>query len=208
MLFLYFSLKIVSQLSPNNKYSSYSDNDLINVFLEKDDNNIVGILYERYGHLVLGLCIKYLKNKDEAQDAVIQIFTGLMKDLKKHKIEFFKSWLYVYSKNFCLMELRKRQSMLKKELELKENVHLIMDFSNPEHLNEKEKQIVIMEKAMELLNIEQKKCIDLFYLKNKSYIEIVDITGYTANEVKSHIQNGKRNLKLKMEILINEDPNK
>ncbi len=208
MLFLYFSLKIVSQLSANNKYSSYSDNDLINVFLEKDDNSIVGILYERYGHLVLGLCIKYLKNKDEAQDAVIQIFTGLMKDLKKHKIEFFKSWLYVYSKNFCLMELRKRQSMLKKELELKENVHLIMDFSNPAHLNEKEKQIVIMEKAMELLNIEQKKCIDLFYLKNKSYIEIVDITGYTANEVKSHIQNGKRNLKLKMEILINEDPNK
>jgi RNA polymerase sigma factor (sigma-70 family) len=193
-------------LSANNKYSSYSDNDLINTFLEKDDNNIVGVLYERYGHLVLGLCIKYLKNKDEAQDAVIQIFTGLMKDLKKHKIEFFKSWLYVYSKNFCLMELRKRQSALKKELELKENVHLIMDFSNPEHLNEKEKQITIMEKALELLNTEQKKCIDLFYLKNKSYVEIVDITGYTANEVKSHIQNGKRNLKIKMETLINEEP--
>lgn len=193
-------------MSANNKYSSYSDNDLINTFLEKDDNNIVGVLYERYGHLVLGLCIKYLKNKDEAQDAVIQIFTGLMKDLKKHKIEFFKSWLYVYSKNFCLMELRKRQSALKKELELKENVHLIMDFSNPEHLNEKEKQITIMEKALELLNNEQKKCIDLFYLKNKSYVEIVDITGYTANEVKSHIQNGKRNLKIKMETLINEEP--
>ncbi len=167
---------------------------------------MVGVLYERYGHLVLGLCIKYLKNKDEAQDAVIQIFTGLLKDLKKHKIEFFKSWLYVYSKNFCLMELRKRQSALKKELELKENVHLIMDFSNPEHLNEKEKQITIMEKALELLNTEQKKCIDLFYLKNKSYVEIVDITGYTANEVKSHIQNGKRNLKIKMETLINEEP--
>jgi len=193
-------------LSANSKYSSYTDNDLINTFLEKDDNNIVGVLYERYGHLVLGLCIKYLKNKDEAQDAVIQIFTGLIKDLKKHKIEFFKSWLYVYSKNFCLMELRKRQSALKKELELKENVHLIMDFSNPEHLNEKEKQITIMERALELLNTEQKKCIDLFYLKNKSYVEIVDITGYTANEVKSHIQNGKRNLKIKMETLINEEP--
>lgn len=195
-------------MSTTNKYSNYSDNDLINTFLEKDDNNIVGVLYERYGHLVLGLCIKYLKNKDEAQDAVIQIFTGLLKDLKKHKIEFFKSWLYVYSKNFCLMELRKRQSALKKELELKDNVHLIMDYSNPEHLNEKEKQITLMEQALELLNSEQKKCIDLFYLKNKSYVEIVDITGYTANEVKSHIQNGKRNLKIKMETLLNEDPNK
>ncbi len=193
-------------MSATNKYSNYTDNDLINTFLEKDDNTIVGVLYERYGHLVLGLCIKYLKNKDEAQDAVIQIFTNLLKDLKKHKIEFFKSWLYVYSKNFCLMELRKRQSALKKELELKENVHLIMDYSNPEHLNEKEKQITIMEKALELLNTEQKKCIDLFYLKNKSYVEIVDITGYTANEVKSHIQNGKRNLKIKMETLINEEP--
>jgi len=195
-------------LGTNNKYISFSDNDLINTFLEKDDNATVGLLYERYGHLVLGLCIKYLKNKDEAQDAVIQIFTGLLKDLKKHKIEFFKSWLYVYSKNFCLMELRKRQSMLKKELELIDNAHLIMDYSNPEHLNEKEKQISIMEQALELLNIEQKKCIDLFYLKNKSYVEIVDITGFTANEVKSHIQNGKRNLKIKMEILINEDPKK
>lgn len=195
-------------MGTNNKYSSFSDNDLINTFLEKDDNATVGVLYERYGHLVLGLCIKYLKNKDEAQDAVIQIFTGLLKDLKKHKIEFFKSWLYVYSKNFCLMELRKRQSMLKKELELIDNAHLIMDYSNPEHLNEKEKQISIMEQALELLNIEQKKCIDLFYLKNKSYVEIADITGFTANEVKSHIQNGKRNLKIKMEILINEDPNK
>jgi RNA polymerase sigma-70 factor (ECF subfamily) len=152
---------------------------------------------------VLGLCIKYLKNKDEAQDAVIQIFTNLMNDLKKHKIEFFKSWLYVYSKNFCLMELRKRQSTLKKELELKENVHLVMDFSDPQHLHEKEQQISVMERALEQLNGEQKRCIELFYLKNKSYNEIIEITGYSNNEVKSHIQNGKRNLKLKMEAIIN-----
>ena len=124
----------------NTKYNNYSDQDLINNYLQKNDNFFVGLLYERYGHLVLGLSIKYLKNKDEAQDAVIQIFSNLLNDLKKHKIQYFKSWLYVYSKNFCLMELRKRQSMLKKELELKENVHLVMDFSNPDHLNEKEVQ--------------------------------------------------------------------
>ncbi|MBA3664666.1 MAG: sigma-70 family RNA polymerase sigma factor [Bacteroidetes bacterium] len=190
----------------NSKYKDYTDNELINKFLETGDNSFVGLLYERYGHLVLGLCIKYLKNKVEAQDAVIQVFSGLLTDLKKHKVQYFKSWLYVYSKNFCLMELRKRQSALKKELELKENVHLVMDFSSPEHLQEKENQIVLMERALELLNEEQKKCIDLFYLKNKSYNEIIAITGYSNNEVKSHIQNGKRNLKLKMESLINERP--
>jgi len=191
-------------LPTNTKYANYSDLDLINNYLQKNDNFFVGILYERYGHLVLGLSIKYLKNKDEAQDAVIQIFTNLLSDLKKHKVQYFKSWLYVYSKNFCLMELRKRQSLLKKELELKENVHLVMDFSNPEHLNEKEVQIAIMEQAIEQLNKEQKTCIEFFYLKNKSYVEIEELTGFTNNEVKSYIQNGKRNLKLKMEVLINE----
>lgn len=188
----------------NDKYNNYSEDELINNFLESGDNRFVGILYERYGHLVLGLCIKYLKNKDEAQDAVIQIFTNLLKDLKRFKIDYFKSWLYVYSKNFCLMELRKRQSLLKKELELSENVHLFMDMPDLEHLKEKERQIGLMEQAIELLNKDQKVCIELFYLKNKSYLEITQLTGYSANDVKSHIQNGKRNLKLKMEALTNE----
>jgi len=188
------------------KYQKHTDNELINLFVETGDNLYVGILYERYGHLVLGLCIKYLKNKDEASDAAIQIFANLLNDLLKYKITFFKSWLYTYSKNFCLMELRKRQSTLKREIEWQENVHLIMDFSDPAHLQEKERQITLMEQAINLLNNEQKICIDLFYIKNKSYNEICDITGYSNNDVKSYIQNGKRNLKLKIEALSNEQP--
>jgi RNA polymerase sigma factor (sigma-70 family) len=189
-------------------YKNHSDGELINTFLQTNDNAFVGILYQRYGHLVLGLSIKYLKNKDEAQDAVIQIFANLISDLKKYKIDYFKSWLYTYSKNFCLMELRKRQSTLKKELELKENVHLLMDFSNPEHLKEKENQITLMEKAMNSLQENQKTCVDLFYLKNKSYQEITQLTGFSNNDVKSYIQNGKRNLKIKMEALIHEQTTK
>jgi RNA polymerase sigma-70 factor (ECF subfamily) len=172
--------------------------------LESGDNTLVGILYQRYGHLVFGLALKYLKNKDEAQDAVIQIFSNLLNDLKKYKIEFFKSWLFVYSKNFCLMELRKRQSTLKKELELKENAILFMDSETSEHLHEKEQQITLLETAIESLNEAQKICIRLFYFSNRSYAEIVVITGYSANDVKSYIQNGKRNLKIKMETLMNE----
>ena len=205
MLIKYFNAKIAVKLSDLRTYSRLSDNDLINIFLEKNDNEIIGVFFERYSHLVLGLCLKYLKNKDEAQDAVIQIFSGLLTDLKKYKIDFFKSWLYVYSKNFCLMELRKKQSALKKELELKENVHLIMDYSNPEHLIIKEKQITLLQTAINSLNSQQKICIELFFMENKSYTEIEKVTKFSANEVKSHIQNGKRNLKLKMELLINQN---
>lgn len=192
----------------HSQYKDYSDVELINNYLDSKNNSAVGELYNRYGHLVLGLCIKYLKNKDEAKDAVIQIFTNLLNDLLKHKITYFKSWLYVYSKNFCLMELRKRQSQLKKDIELRENVHLIMDFNSEEHLKEKETQINVMQVAIEALNPDQKLCIDLFYFKNKSYQEIEQITGFNSNEVKSFLQNGKRNLKIKMENILNEQTNK
>lgn len=189
------------------KYKDHTDTELINIFLEKNDNEYVGELYNRYGHLVLGLCIKYLKNRDEAEDAVMTIFGQLLNDLKKHKVEYFKSWLYTYSKNYCLMQLRKKQTVLKKELDVKENEIFLMDYNNVEHLNEKEQQIQVMQTALNELNKEQKECLELFYLNNKSYTEIVTITGYSNNEVKSHIQNGKRNLKLKMEAKLNGQAN-
>lgn len=190
------------------KYKDHTDAELINIFLEKNDNQYVGELYNRYGHLVLGLCIKYLKNRDEAEDAVMTIFGQLLNDLKKHKVEYFKSWLYTYSKNYCLMQLRKKQTILKKELDVKENEIFLMDYNNVEHLNEKEQQIQVMQNALNELNKEQKECLELFYLNNKSYTEIVTITGYSNNEVKSHIQNGKRNLKLKMEAKLNGQANR
>lgn len=195
-------------MADSSKYKDYSDKDIINFFLESDDNMYIGELYKRYGHLVLGLCIKYLKNKDEAEDAVMSIFGQLINDLKKHRVEYFKSWLYTYSKNYCLMQLRKQQSLLKKEIEVKENEIFLMDYNNAEHLNEKEKQISFMQVALNELNKEQKQCLELFYFSNKSYVEITEITGYNNNEVKSYIQNGKRNLKIKMEALINEQSNK
>lgn len=195
-------------MATQSKYKDHTDAQLINNFLEKGDTIYIGELYGRYGHLVLGLCIKYLKNKDEAEDAVMTIFEQLISDLKKHKVEYFKSWLYTYSKNYCLMQLRKKQSVLKKELDVKENEIFLMDYNNIEHLNEKESQITIMQTALNELNSEQKVCLELFYLSNKSYTEIVTITGYNNNEVKSHIQNGKRNLKLKMEAKLNGQANK
>jgi RNA polymerase sigma-70 factor (ECF subfamily) len=194
-------------VSASIKYKDHSDSDLLNIFLNSGDNAIIGELYNRYGHLVLGLCLKYLQNKDEAEDAVMGIFSNLMSDLKKHKVVFFKSWLYTYSKNFCLMHLRKKQAQLKKELEIKENEIFLMDYNSIEHLNEKEKQILLMQETLKELNTEQRKCLELFYIHTKSYTEITELTGYSNNEVKSHIQNGKRNLKIKMEAKLNEQTN-
>ena len=186
----------------NEKYNDLSDNELITEFKNTKNNVFVGILYKRYSHLVLGLSLKYLKNEDEAKDAVMQIFEKLLTDLLKFNIEYFKSWLYTFSKNHCLMIIRSQQSKLKKEMDLQINADSFMETESTLHPNkaeEKEIQYTLLEKAIEELSEEQKKCIELFYLKQKSYQEIIDITGYSVNEVKSFIQNGKRNLKIKLE---------
>lgn len=186
----------------NEKYNQYSDNELITEYKHSTDRVFVGILYKRYAHLVLGLCIKYLKDEDEAKDAVMNVFEKLMSDLLKHEVQYFKSWLYTFSKNHCLMIIRTKQSRLKKEIDLQIHASSFMETETNLHLNSheaKETEYNALEKAMEELNEEQRKCIDLFYLKEKSYQEIAQTTGYSLNEVKSFIQNGKRNLKIKLE---------
>ena len=186
----------------NEKYKHFSDNELITEYKNTKNNVLVGILYKRYSHLVLGLSLKYLKDEDEAKDAVMQIFEKLLSDLLKFNIEYFKSWLYSFSKNHCLMIIRTKQSKLKKEIDLQVHADSFMETESSSHPNtviEKEIQYTKLEKAIEELNEDQRKCIKLFYIKERSYNEIADETGYTINEVKSFIQNGKRNLKIKLE---------
>ena len=186
----------------NEKYNHFSDNELITEYKNTKNNVLVGILYKRYSHLVLGLSLKYLKDEDEAKDAVMQIFEKLLSDLLKFNIEYFKSWLYSFSKNHCLMIIRTKQSKLKKEIDLQVHADSFMETESSSHPNtviEKEIQYTKLEKAIEELNEDQRKCIKLFYIKERSYNEIADETGYTINEVKSFIQNGKRNLKIKLE---------
>ena len=186
----------------NEKYNHFSDNELITEYKNTKNNVFVGILYKRYSHLVLGLSLKYLKDEDEAKDAVMQIFEKLLSDLLKFNIEYFKSWLYSFSKNHCLMIIRTKQSKLKKEIDLQIHADSFMETetnSHPNRAEDKEVQYTLLEKAIEELNEDQRKCIKLFYLKERSYNEIADETGYTLNEVKSFIQNGKRNLKIKLE---------
>jgi len=176
---------------------SLTDNELIADFKKKGDNELVGELYKRYSHLVYGVCLKYLKNEDEGKDAVIQIFENLLEDLKKHDIANFKSWLHSVARNHCLMFLRKQQVKLKKVNEYEAVYQHEETYDIPFAINEgieKEAMLTKLEEAMTHLKDEQKQCIQLFFIEEKCYNEVADITGYDIKKVKSYIQNGKRNL--------------
>ena len=186
----------------NSNIKNLTDLELIERYKELGDNSIVGVLFKRYTHLVFGVCMKYLKDEDEAQDAVMQIFEKLLTDLKKHSIANFKAWLYMVSKNNCLMQLRAAKNLLEKQKEFKKDASFFMETMHDEHLisgNNKEKTLTKLEDCIGKLNEKQRISVDLFFIKEKCYQEVVDETGFTMNDVKSFIQNGKRNLKICME---------
>lgn len=178
-----------------------SDEQIIERYRQSSDKNWVGELYKRYTRFVFLVSMKYLKNEERCQDAVMQIFEKLFTDFHKHQIEKFKPWLHTVTKNHCLILLRKDQSLLQKEKKFQNEHNSFMESEGELHLDDvdnKEKHLIHLKEAISELNAEQKRCIELFYLEEKSYKEIVDETGFSEKNVKSYIQNGKRNLKIKL----------
>jgi len=180
------------------KYQHITDQELLEQFYADHNNEWLGILLQRYTLLLLGVSMKYLKNEEEAKDSVQQIFLKVIQELQKYKVEYFKSWLYMVAKNHCLMKLREKQGKLTAEI----NDKLA---AKPEEETDRnamlqnDHTLELMELSLKELNPEQQQCVTLFYLHKKSYQEVSDETGYNMLQVKSYIQNGKRNLKLLIE---------
>ncbi len=177
----------------------YSDQELIKKYQATKDVSYVGELYQRYTHLVFGVCLKYLKDEEDAKDATMQIFEKLLQALKTQEVSKFQNWLLVLVRNYCLMELRGRKSRENKSL-----LYQLPDFEGSFDLDNSatsdfEEKITHLESGLRLIPEEQRICLELFYLQQKCYQEIAQITGYNISKVKSYIQNGKRNLRIYLE---------
>ena len=179
-----------------NRYENTSDNELLDRYYATNDQKWIGILLDRYTMLLLGVCMKYLKNEEEARDAVQQIFLKVLTEVSKYKIDYFKSWLYMVAKNHCLMKLRASQGRQMKELK---EFAIEDQETDKTELLANENAYNLLEEAIDELSEEQKQCVTLFYLKKCSYQQITDATGFTLMQVKSYIQNGKRNLRMMLE---------
>ncbi len=166
-----------------------SDEDIISDFRKTGDQALIGVLFDRYSHLVYAVSYNYLKDEEDCKDAVLHIFENLGRDLNRYEIKNFSSWLHVVTKNYSLRQLSKR----KETLPITNESYLVEEVESGPEFNV---HLPNLSKAMEQLNEEQKICIELFYIKEQSYKEITEQTGFDLNQVKSYIQNGKRNLKL------------
>lgn len=190
-------------LRSSKKRTEQSDQELIAAYRETGDTSHVGVLYERYSVQIYAICKRYLKNEEETRDAAMEVFEYLLNELKKYEIQTFKSWLARATSNFCLMRIRKRKTVETREEDFKKSEAALMESGSEPHptgeLPEKELELQKLEAAILELKDEQKTCVELFFLKGKSYEEVSELTGFSFKQVKSYIQNGKRNLKIRME---------
>lgn len=177
--------------------SGAPDAELLQGYRQSGDLQLLGRLYQRYMDLVYGVCLKYLKDSENARDSTLAIFEELVPKLKKHEVSNFKSWLYQLAKNHCLMQLRSGRKFSKAAVD----VALVQkeEFQHPENGMEKELEFGHLDQCLAQLSQEQRQAVDLFYLQGKSYREIEAMVGWDNNTVRSYIQNGRRNLKICME---------
>ncbi len=175
-----------------------TDQELLEKFSRDKDNRWLGIILERYTLLLFGVCMKYLKNEEEARDSVQQVFLKAITELHKYRVEYMKSWLYMVAKNHCLMKLREKSGQ--REVEIREEMlSAAPDYSGEATHQEKDRTLNLMNESLMELQYEQRTCLTLFYLDKKTYQEVAEQTGFTLMQVKSYIQNGKRNLRIQLE---------
>ncbi|MEO0897381.1 MAG: sigma-70 family RNA polymerase sigma factor [Bacteroidota bacterium] len=187
-----------------------TDEQLVLDYQASTDPMYVGELYQRYTHMVFLVCMKYVKNEAEAEDLSMQIFEKLMIDLERYEIRSFKFWLHRVTKNHCLAFLDKKRKQREKSEAYGSEQDQIDEIIPRGLLEMEEKEEVLehLEHAITKLKDEQRSCIELFYLQKKSYHEVAELTGFSLKQVKSYIQNGKRNLKNHLSNVILDEQQK
>lgn len=181
-----------------------TDLEYVAAYRATGDLAVLGELYERHMELIYAVCYNYLRDEDEAKDAVMHLFEQLVTDLLRHDVQQFGAWLHSVARNYCLMQLRKNQAHPKTtlvtngvdEIDDESLTKLLIDEPTDSDLEE---DLSRMESCLQTLPPEQRTCLTLFYLDRKTYTEVADITGYDLKQVKSYLQNGRRNLKICMQ---------
>lgn len=185
------------------KSVEYTDEELLEQYRETGDSESFGQLYNRYIPLVYGLCLKYLQNEDQSQDAVMEIFENLLPRVSGYEIKVFKTWLYSVVRNHCfhILKENKKEIIVDFDSNVMESDQILTLLSEDV---EKEQEDAL-NYCMAKLSEPQRISIDKFFYEEMSYADIVTLTGYDLKSVKSYIQNGKRNLKLCIESRLNNE---
>lgn len=186
-------------LKDDSSYAQLSDEELVQHYKNTFDGFYVGLLFERYVDVIFGISLKYLKNRQDAEDMLSSVFEKLTDVLKNKEVQTFRNWLFVLVKNQCVSQLRSVQSQQQRQ---KRYIDYISQLTAPEELmqvwkeEKKNDEEVRLKQVLAQIPRKQRRCIEYFYFEQKSYKEIAELMNETVGKIRSYIQNGRRNLKI------------
>ena len=146
---------------------------------------------------MFGVCYYVLKDEKSSMDIVMDTFEVALNNADFHQLDDHRAWLMKVARNLSL-KLFHKQKKVQYNLDQKNIQEKFMENGDIEEHISKEALEEKLIKEIGLLKPAQSRCIELFYLDEKTYKEISDQTGMEIKAVKSHIQNGRRNLGLRL----------
>jgi len=138
---------------------------------------------------VMSVCLSYMKNRHDAEDACQEVFLKVWRNLSRFRGDsMFTTYLYTVSRNTCL-------DMLKKQTFNEEIPETLADRQNtPEdEYIEREFEKAVWE-SLEALDTDMKTVLLLREKADLSYSEIAETLGISEGTVKSRISRAREKL--------------
>jgi RNA polymerase sigma-70 factor (ECF subfamily) len=175
----------------NVDYHLLTDAELVQLYRKHAERSAMEELYRRYHKKAFGVAYSVFRNKDESTDVMLAVFEKMLREMANTEIREFAAWIYVLTRNECLMRLRSDKRRVAREKLFAMSQPLDESYE-PEFFHEKNNAL---KQALAALSDTQRMCLELFYFEQKSYKEVADELGLDTEAVRSQLQNGKRNLK-------------
>lgn len=166
-----------------------TDEELV-ALLRRGHQAALGVLWDRYAHLLFGVGMKYLKDVERSKDTVAELFLALPATVGKHEVKSFRPWVHTVMRNRCLMLLRGTRH------DARESEVPDIGQEEADDAMLREATLRQLEDAITELNDAQRRCIELFHLQRRNYQQVAEDLQLTTEQVRSHLQNGRRNLRI------------
>ena len=183
-----------------------SDSEIISQVL-KGDHDAYALLVERYKSYVFTLTFRFTKNREDAEEVSQDIFVKAYRSLADFKgTAKFSTWLYTIVNTTCITFLRKRRLDVKSlDDERTFEVADSQDSGFRANLVEQKSRLIMVNRAIAMLNPDDAEIITLFYKNEQSLEEISQILGVEVNAAKVRLHRARTRLKDKMEKHFKEE---
>jgi RNA polymerase sigma-70 factor (ECF subfamily) len=177
------------------RYEDLSEEELLRSFTEDGDKAGFAELFNRNSRKIYQACFAFFRDSALAEDATQETFLRAYQNNDRFHGGDYVAWLHRIARNACIDQWRRKRPEVAID-DTDESAPVQLSVASPDA----NMQIAIQHLHRELnkLPADQKRCLEL-KIEGYSYEETAARTGLTMDAVRSHLQNGRRTLRLRMQ---------